>query len=103
MFIKYTENGEKKKVDIGLKLRNSGQKLHIPYDVIYTENYDRFGSLTQFWGFSEKAEEVIIDYLNAFPWLATYVELRAHHEAAFKNAKSVGGDFGPGGTKQSSL
>ena len=83
IFIKYTEAGEKKTVDIGLKLRNNNQKLHIPIDVIYSEKINNYtGQPTQFWGFSNKAEKVIEDYLYTFQWLHHYVEARAHFEAS---------------------
>jgi len=87
IFIKYFEGKEKKTVDIGLKLRNNNQKLHIPIDVIYSEKVESNGHVTQFWGFSKKAEDVIINYLNTFPWIEEYVEARAHHEATLKISK----------------
>ena len=88
ILIKYMEGKERKTVDIGLKLRNNNQKLHIPFDVIYAEKFDSFkAGPIQFWGFSKKAEDVIIDYLKTFPWIEHYVESRAHHEATLKISK----------------
>ena len=86
IFVKYTEGGEKKTVDIGLKLRNNNQKLHIPIDVIYTETQSKYyPEPKQFWGFSDKAEYVIGEYLYTFPWLKFYVDARAHHEAGMRS------------------
>ena len=88
ILIKYMEGKERKTVDIGLKLRNNNQKLHIPFDVIYSERFDSFKTgPVQFWGFSKKAEDVIIEYLRTFPWIEHYVETRAHHEASVKISK----------------
>jgi 5'-3' exonuclease len=94
IFIKFTdEDKERKTVDIGLKLRNGTQKLHIPMDVIYDEkpNNKYPGATTQFWGFSEIAEETIMEYLHTFPWIEHYVEQRAHHESSMRNQRG-GGD-----------
>ncbi|CAI2359350.1 unnamed protein product [Moneuplotes crassus] len=86
IFIKYVENGEKKTVDIGLKLRNNNKKLHIPIDVVYSEKVNKYTNYPeQFWGFSDKAERVIYDYLTTFPWLQDYIDARAHHEAGMRN------------------
>jgi hypothetical protein len=83
IFIKYNEGGEKKTLDIGLKLRNNNQKLHIPMDVVYSESIDPYKhEPTQFWGFSERASDVINDYLTTFPWISQYIEARAHFEGS---------------------
>lgn len=88
ILIKYMEGKEKKTVDIGLKLRNNNQKLHIPFDVVYSEKIDPYKTEpVQFWGFSQKAEEVILDYLYTFPWIEHYIEARAHHEASVRVTK----------------
>jgi hypothetical protein len=83
IFIKYNEGGDKKTLDIGLKLRNNNQKLHIPMDVVYSESIDPYKhEPTQFWGFSERASDVINDYLTTFPWISQYIEARAHFEGS---------------------
>lgn len=88
ILIKYMAGTEKKTVDIGLKLRNNNKKLHIPFDIVYSEMVDPYRpGPVQFWGFSKKAEDVIINYLKTFPWIEHYVESRAHHEATLKISK----------------
>jgi 5'-3' exoribonuclease 1 len=89
IFIKYNdENKEKKTADIGLKLRNNNQKVHIPMDVVYSEKIVPYKTEpVQFWGFSDLAENTIMDYLYTFPWLENYIEARAHYEQSMRNVK----------------
>jgi len=99
IFIKYTENKERKTVDIGLKLRNNSQKIHIPMDVIYSESLDKYTNKpTQFWGFSDLACDVIFDYLHTFKWLEPYIEARSQVES-----QSRGSKYKPGQNKYNTL
>jgi hypothetical protein len=41
----------------------------------------------QFWGFSDLAENTLMEYLYTFPWLEAYIEARAHYEQSMRNTK----------------
>lgn len=88
IFIKYMEGKEKKTADIGLKLRNNNQKVHIPMDVVYSEKTVPWKpEPEQFWGFSDFAENTVMDYLYTFPWLEPYIESRAQYEQSMRNVR----------------
>lgn len=89
--IRYYVGSMIKKVDIGLKIRHAGKKLHIPNDVRYSErqNHHNPDRPFQTWEYSHRAAKVIVDYLAAFPFIEDYLVWENQNE---KNQRHQGGN-----------
>ena len=87
--IRYEDDHIIKTTDIGLKIRNSGQKKHIPKEVRYSETPNPRNPERPYatWEYSEKAMNEIVEYLQTFPLIEEYLVWESEQEKERGNKK----------------